>query len=216
MWETSAEIYYRNIDQLFDYVDFAQLAVNEHIETELLPGIGRAYGLEVSVKKNRGQSYGWLSYTLSRTERKVAGVNEGEWFLDNLDQPHNLTLVLNWQPNQRHSFVLNFNYATGRPTTAPIASYQEANGVFIPIYSERNQLRIPDFHRMDLAYTLGRGYKKKQKFRTSWTFSVYNIYGRRNAFSVFFTQEAFSNPKAFQLSILGQAFPAITFNLELI
>lgn len=216
LWETSMEVYYRNIDQLFDYVDFARLAVNEHIETELLPGIGRAYGLEVSVKKNRGRSYGWLSYTLSRTERKVAGVNQGAWFLDNLDQPHNLTLVLNWQPNQRHSFVLNFNYASGRPTTAPIASYQEANGVFIPIYSERNQLRIPDFHRMDLAYTLGRGYKKKQKFRTSWTFSVYNIYGRRNAFSVFFTQEAFSNPKAFQLSILGQAFPAITFNLELI
>ncbi len=216
LWETSAEVYYRAIDQLFDFKDFADLAINEDIETQLLSGIGRAYGMEWSIKKKRGGWHGWLSYTLSRIERQVAGISEGQWFPGNFDKPHDLSLVLNFQPNQRHTITINFNYSTGRPTTAPFAAYREINSFIVPVYSKRNQVRIPDYHRLDLAYTLGQGYKKNKKIKTSWTFSLYNVYGRRNAFNVFFTQQPFQPPKANQLAILGSIFPALTFNLETI
>jgi hypothetical protein len=86
----------------------------------------------------------------------------------------------------------------------------------VPIFSERNQLRIPAYHRLDFAYTLGKGYKKDQKIRTSWTFGIYNVYGRKNAFSVFFTQDGFGRPVANRLAILGSAFPSLTLNIELL
>ncbi|MBK7870526.1 MAG: carboxypeptidase-like regulatory domain-containing protein [Saprospiraceae bacterium] len=214
LWETSLEIYGRSIDQLFDYKDFAELAVNEHIETELLSGVGRAYGMELSIKKNKGLFNGFLSYTMSRTERKIEGINSGNWYPSNFDKPHDVSLVLNYQYNQRHTFTMNFTYGTGRPTTPPLGGYRTPNGLPVPIYTERNALRIPDYHRLDLAYTIGKGYKKDKKFKTSWTVSLYNVYGRKNAFSVFFTQTPFTSAQANQLSILGSIFPAITFNLE--
>jgi len=215
-WETSAEIYYRIIDELFDYRDFADLTVNEHLETELLPGEGRAYGLELSVKRTSGRLNGWISYTLSRSELKVQGVANDAWYPANFDKPHDLTLVLNYQPSKRHTLSLNFNYSSGRPTTGPIGSYTLDNGLKVLDYSARNQLRIPDYHRLDLAYTFGQGYNKNKRFKTSWTVSIYNVYGRRNAFSVFFTQQAFNPPKAKRLSVLGGVFPSLTFNFELI
>lgn len=217
LWETSIESYFRLIDQLFDYRDFASLAANEHIETELLSGKGRSYGLEMSIrKKQKGSIHGWLSYTLSRTARLVKGINQGEWYPSNFDKPHDFSLVLNLQPNRRHTFTLNFNYSTGRPTTPPVGRYLAENGLIIPVYAERNQLRIPDYHRLDIAYTLGQGYNRAKKFKTSWTLSLYNVYGRRNAFSVFFTQKPFQSPTANRLSVLGSVFPAITFNFETI
>ena len=216
LWESSVEVYYRAIDDLFDYIDFAQLDVNEHLETELVSGIGRAYGLEFSLKKKAGNFNGFLNYTLSRSEAQVEGINLGNWFPSNFDKTNDISLVLNLKANERNSFTLNFNYATGRPTTAPISFYTELNGLVVPIYSERNQLRGPDFHRLDIAYTIGQGYKKSKKFKTSWTFSIYNVYGRRNAFSIFFTQRPFNPPTTNQLSILGSAFPAITFNFEVL
>lgn len=213
-WETSVETYYRVIDHLFDYRDFATLTVNEHIETELLSGQGRAYGMEVSIRKKRGAVNGWLSYTLSRSERLVEGINRGNWYPSNYDKPHSLSLVLNLQANQRNTFTVNFNYSSGRPTTPPVARYQAGNGLVIPVYSERNQLRIPDYHRLDIAYTLGQSHNRTRKFKTSWTFSLYNVYGRRNAFSVFFTQQPFQRPVANRLAVLGSIFPAVTFNIE--
>lgn len=215
-WETSLETYFRIIDQLYDYRDFADLTVNEHIETELLTGKGRAYGMELSIKRKQGAVHGWLSYTLSRTERLIEGINQGDWYPSNFDKPHDLSLVLNFQPNQRHTITVNFNYSTGRPTTPPVGRYRADNGLIIPIYSDRNQLRIPDYHRLDIAYTLGQGYNKTKKFKTSWTLSLYNVYGRRNAFSVFFTQRPFQEPVANRLSVLGSIFPALTFNFETI
>lgn len=216
LWETSAEIYYRIVDQLFDYKDFADLNINDHLETELLAGEGRAYGLELSIKKKEGIFNGWLSYTLARTERLIEGINKGDWYPSNFDKPHDLSLVLNWQPNQRNTLTLNFNYGRGRPTTAPIGNFRDISGLTIPIYSQRNQLRIPDYHRIDIAYTLGKGYNRTKKFKTSWTISIYNVYGRRNAFSVFFTQGAFQLPVSNKLSILGSAFPSVTFNFEVL
>ena len=123
-------------------------------------------------------------------------------------------MVLNHQYNQRHSFSVNFVYNTGRPTTAPQGSYRSLSGVPIPIYSSRNWLRIPDYHRMDLAYTFGHGYKKRKKLKTSWTVSIYNLYARKNAFSVYFTQTPFTGAQANKLAVLGTVFPSITLDLE--
>jgi hypothetical protein len=203
------------MDHLIEYKDFADLNVNNHIETELASGHGRSYGLEVSVKKKRGLFNGWISYTLSRTERQVDEINNGEWYLSNLDKTHDVSIVGIFDFNERHSITINFNYATGRPTTAPIGSYLSENGLNIPIYSERNEFRIPDFHRLDISYTVGQGYNKSKRIKTSWSFSIYNLYGRKNPYSVFFVQKPFNFPTANQFSVLGSVLPSISFNIEL-
>ncbi len=214
LWETSCEVYVRQIDELFDYRDFADLLINPHIETELLSGIGRTYGIEFSVRKREGIVNGWASYTISRAEQKVNGINRGQWYPGSYDKTHVGALVINYQPNRRNTLTMNFNYSTGRPTTAPVGTYTSPDGLVIPAYSRRNQLRIPDYHRLDIAYTVGKGYKKDKRIQTSWTFSVYNVYGRKNAFSVFYTQAAFQHTQSNRLSILGSAFPALTLNFE--
>ena len=213
-WETSFELFYRNIDHLLEYKDFANLAANEHLSTELLDGTGRAYGSELSIKKKKGKMNGTLSYTLSRTERNVNTINKGEWYPSNFDKLHDFSLVLNYELNKRNNFALNFIFASGRPTTPPIGGYRTPQGTIIPVYSDRNQVRIPDYHRLDLSYTIGKGYRTDKKFKTSWTFSVYNFYARKNAFSVYYTQTPFSGTKTNRLAILGSMFPAITFNIE--
>ncbi len=214
--ETSVELFARVIDDAFDYKDFAELIVNDHLETEILAGEGRAAGVELSVKKKEGTYNGWVSYTYSRAERRIDGINKNNWYKSNFDQPHNASLVLNYNPNKRHTVTVNFNYSTGRPATPPLGNYVTDRGLAIPIYAERNQVRIPDYHRMDIAYTIDQGYKKTAKFKTSWTISLYNVYGRKNAFSVYYTQGAFNIPQANKLAILGSVFPAVTFNFEIL
>lgn len=214
-WETSLEFYGRRIDQLYDYIDFATLLVNDHVETDLLNGEGRAYGAEISIKKNTGALNGWLSYTYARSERKIEGINQGNWYLSNFDKTHDASLILNYNPNQRNTLSMNVTYSTGRPTTPPVGSFSTANNLVIPIYSARNSGRIPDYFRVDMSYTVGQGYKKDKKFRTSWTFSIYNVLGRKNPFSVFFTRSTFQRVQANRLAILGSVFPSLTVNLEL-
>jgi hypothetical protein len=215
-WETSAEVYSRDVDQLFDYKDFAVLTNNQQLETELLNGIGRSYGLELSVKKKVGEVYGSLSYTLSRSERQIEGINSGSWYPSNFDKPHDLSFVFNYQPNRRNTLSINFVYGSGRPTTPPVGNYVTSGGLVVPVYALRNAARIPDYHRLDIAYTLGKGYKRDKKFQTSWTISIYNVYARQNAFSVFFTQAAFRGAQANRLAVLGTAFPSLTFNFEIL
>jgi len=215
-WETSLEVFGRIIDEAFDYQDFAQLTMNPFLETEILSGEGRAGGVELSIKRKTGTWNGWMSYTLSRSERRIEGINNNDWYPSNFDKPHNMSLIVNYNPNQQHTVTINFNYSTGRPVNPPLGNYETNRGVIVPIFAERNQTRIPDYHRLDIAYTIGKGYRKTAKVKTSWTFSIYNVYGRKNAFSVFYTQGAFQRPQANQLAILGSAFPAVTFNLEIL
>ncbi len=215
-YETSLTLFGRQIDHLFEYRDFADLVVNDHLETELLEGEGRAYGIEFSLKKKTGPVNGTLSYTYSRSQRLVDGINKGDWYPSNFDKPHEGSLIFNYQPNQRNTVSFNFTFAQGRPTTPPVAGFLTENDLFVPIYSERNQFRIPNYQRLDFAYTLGQGYKKDRKFKLSWTISVYNLLGRKNAYSVFFERGGFNLPEAFQLSILGNAFPSLTLNFELL
>jgi hypothetical protein len=216
LWVTSIEGFYRNIDQLFDFRDFADLLVNEHLETELLPGIGRSYGVEFSINRQVGTIHGWLNYTYSKSQRKVKGINEGNWYVSNFDKPHDLTLITNFQINKRNSLSINFTYGTGRPITVPVNKYLVQNRVVVLNYSDRNAFRVPDYHRLDFSYTLAQGFRKSKKFKTSWTFSVYNLYGRRNAFSVFLEQGSTGGTKIKRLAVLGSAFPSLTFNFELL
>ncbi len=216
LWITSGEVFYRHIDQLFDYRDFADLIVNDHLETELVNGTGRAYGLELSIRRQVGTINGWLNYTYSRTERQIDEINNGSWYPANFNKPHDLSIVTNIQLNKRHQFSINFSFSSGRPITIPVDRHFLEDQFAVLNYSDRNAFRIPDYHRLDIAYTLGQGLHKSKRFKTSWTLSVYNVYARKNAFSVFLQQSGLGQPEIKRLAILGSAFPALTFNFELL
>ncbi len=219
-WETSLELYYKDIPQLVEYKDIPELLLNPFLESELLVGEGQIYGGELYIKKVRGIMTGWLSYTYSRSLRRVQGqfpeevINEGDWYPANFDQPHQINMATIFRLNKQHTVSFNFTYSTGRPITAPIADYQVGN-VIIPHYTERNQLRIPDYHRLDFSYTLEPNIIKRKRLKNTITFSIYNLYFRKNAFSIFYERrnDRFI-PDAFRLAVLGTAFPSITYNFR--
>jgi hypothetical protein len=212
-------IFYRKIDGLIDYKDFAKLLLNHHIETELLTGIGKAYGVELYFNKAYGQHRFEVNYTFSRTLRRVEAsvaqepVSGGEWYPSNYDKPHSLNVNYFFQIKSNSSLSVNFTYSTGRPTTAPVSSFSSNNVLTIPVYSLRNQYRIPDYHRLDVAYTVG-PWGKNDRWRNSLTLSVYNLYFRKNAFSVFFRQKPFSSVTAYRVAVLGSIFPAVTYDFK--
>ena len=220
--ETSIEAYYKKTDNLVEYKDGASLLLNETLEADLLEGKGRAYGLELQAKKKAGRLTGWASYVYSRSERQVNGefpeeqINLGKYYPSNYDKPHNVKIVSNFRITQRWSFAANFTYSTGRPTTAPYSKFRINNELFNNItvanFSQRNQYRIPDYHRLDISVTLSEGHRKYRKWKGSWTFSVYNVYGRKNAYSVFFKDIHGVPPMPYKLSILGVPFPSLTYN----
>ena len=218
--ETSVEIFYKDLSNIIDYKNGAQIVLRENIEQELLSGSGRAYGAEVFLKKKNGRLTGWLSYTYSKSERLVKGtleeetINKGNYYPASYDKPHVLSVVANHQITKRWSMGFNFTYSTGRPATVPIAKFI-INGTEIAYFSDRNQFRIPDYHRLDFSVSLAGSHKRKKILDGDWTFSIYNVYGRKNAYSVFFTNKVGSPPGAYKLSVLGTIFPSLTYNFKL-
>lgn len=218
-WETSVEAYYRDLENVIDYRDFPELFFNKHLETELIPGQGQAYGLEFYIKKKTGKFNGWLSYTYSRTfvkiedEERGENVNDGEWFPSKFDQPHNLSIVGNFNFNKTNQLSFNFTYATGRPLTAPDANYG-LDKYIIPNYSDRNEYRLPANHRLDISYTIQRGIFRTYRYKDSFTFSIYNLYARKNAYSIYFKRDKRNVFGAYKLSILGSIIPSITYNFH--
>jgi len=232
MYQLSTEVYYKWMYNILDYRDGADLLLNEYLETELLSGDGRAYGLELMMKKTKGRLTGWVAYTLARTERKVEGfqagdqfiegINNGDWYSANWDKPHDITVVGMYEISKKWDFGFNFTYSTGRPITYPQSKFFY-DGKNVPYYANRNENRVPDYHRLDLSFTLNPLKNENRKWKSSWIFSVYNLYGRRNPYSIFFrTQEGESagdvsnvfNTQAFQLSIIGIPVPAVTYNFK--
>jgi len=224
-YETSVEVYYKKLQNLLEYKNGAQLIMNRHIETDLLMANGYSYGIEFLIKKNSGRLNGWLSYTYSRTFRKTDGQLEGESINGNqyypsvYDRPHDLSAVMNYQISRRWRFSGNFVYSSGRPITLPEEKYEIGNYQVV-YYSDRNKYRMPPYHRMDVAITLDENLRKKRSWKGSWTFSVYNVYGRKNPYSVFYrkdgtvqstTQTEFS---LYKLSIIGIPVPSITYNFK--
>lgn len=218
--ETSAEIYYKQVYDLVEYKDGADLFLNPLIETELIPAFGKAYGVELLIRKNYGTLTGWVGYTYSRSLRKSEGlfpteiINRGRFFPANYDKPHDLTVVTNYKFNRRISLSTNFTYSTGRPITYPDAVFI-VDGYTVVQFTERNQARIPDYHRLDISLTIDKPLKQTQRFRGSWNFAIYNLYGRKNPYSVFFkpTYKG-SIPQAYRLAVLGSIFPSISYNFK--
>ena len=220
----STEVYFKSSKNQLEYVNGADLLINELIEGDLITGKGRAYGIELSLKKNIGKINGWISYTLSRSEMKTAGINENEWYPARFDQLHNLTLFANYDLSKRNSFSANFSFVTGAPVTAPTSRYT-VQGITIPYdyYNSRNGFRIPPTHRLDISFTrqLKRMKKgKKRKNKDELVFTIYNVYARKNPFSIFFHQEKERpklekvNTQATQFSILGIPIPSISYNFN--
>ncbi|SMG38602.1 Outer membrane receptor for ferrienterochelin and colicins [Marivirga sericea] len=219
-FEASAEFYYRDIENLIDYKNGANLFANDEIEEELVQGKGVAYGAEFYLKKNRGRLTGWVSYTYSRSliiidgESSSETINNGNPFPTNFDQPHNITFLGNFELSKRFDISANFQYNTGRPITYPESTF-DFNGIRIANYSERNQYRIPDYHRLDLSFHMASSLKKKKNIEADWTLTLYNVYSRRNAYSVFFrSSESLRVLNSYRLAIIGQIVPALTYNFK--
>jgi len=224
MYQVSVEAYYKDYQNLLDYKDNAELLLNDNVETELLQGQGRAYGLEFQIEKVKGRWTGWVSYTLSRSELLVEGINLNDWYPSNYDKTHDISVVAQYKLNEKWKFGGNFAFMTGRPITYPDSRYVY-EGIVVPNYTNRNGARTPSYHRLDLSATLTPQNKKDKVFfffkrpdtwESSWSFSLYNAYGRRNPYSIFFRQNE-NNPQvteAVRLSIFGSIIPGITYNLK--
>jgi hypothetical protein len=216
--ETSIEVYYKRLQNILDYKSGAQLVLNPHIETDVFNARGKAYGVEMMIRKRTGKLNGWFSYTYSRTMLRMddqqvgAIINNGKYYPSNYDKPHDATLVGNYAVNYRFSVSLNITYSTGRPITLPIGRYYY-NGSQRALYSDRNAYRIPDYFRSDLSLNIEGNHKVHQLTHNSFTIGVYNLTGRRNPYSVYYTSEN-GMINGYKLSIFGNAIPFINYNIR--
>ncbi len=216
--ETSAEIYYKRISNIADYKGGTKLVMNESIEQALVGVMGKSYGVELSIKKTEGRVRYSIGYTYSRTFLKSTGkfsdeiINSGEWFPANFDKPHDLILTFNYLFSRRISFSSNYTYSTGRPITYPISSYYMGDKLLIH-YSERNKYRIPDYSRLDISLQFSGNLRSRKIVHPNWTFSVYNLLGRQNVYSIYFRNEK-NTITGYKLSIFGQAIPSVTFSFD--
>ncbi len=211
-FETSAEVYYKDMTDLVDYKDGANVLLNEHVEADLVFGNGRSFGLEMLVKKRLGTFTGWIGYTLSKTENKFNAINDGRWFSARQDRTHDISIVGMYDINERISVSATWIYYTGDAVTMPSGQYL-IDGNIVPLYTERNGYRMPDYHRLDLGLTL-KG-RETSKFKSSWNFSIYNAYARQNAYSISF-RESESIPgtmESVQFSLFS-IVPSVTWNFK--
>ncbi len=222
------EGFYKEVQNRIDYIDGADLIANDAIEQVILNGEARAYGLEFLFRKNEGALTGWVSYTLSRSEQRTpgrvptfdngrsnqeTGINNGEWYSTPFDKTHDLAIYGNYELNKKWSFNTNFIYQTGQPTNFPVGQF-DFQGLVVPFFGQRNQTRLPDYHRMDIAATLRPKRNPKKKFQSEWVFSVYNVYNRMNAASINFRQnEDTGRNEAIRTAIFG-VVPAVTYNFK--
>jgi len=215
-YEASAEIYYKSTANVVDYINSADLFFNDALEADLLSGEGRAYGLELYVKKGKGKTTGWISYTLARSERIIEGINNDEWFPNRYDRTHNGNININRQINKRWSYSVGFTFATGTPSTFP-TNRVDVQGWILPhnVNNERNAFRIPAYHRLDASLTLDGKDRPERRWSGQGVLSFYNIYGRRNPYLFFFQQnEAGNGTEAIQFSVIASIIPSLTYNFK--
>ncbi|MEO0896946.1 MAG: carboxypeptidase-like regulatory domain-containing protein [Bacteroidota bacterium] len=217
--EGSIELYVKRVQNILDFKGGAQLVLNPYVETEILSGLGRGYGAEFYLRKKKGKLNGWISYTYSRIFTQITGefpeetINRGEWFPATVDKPHDFSLVGTYQFSRRFSVSTNVAYSTGRPITYPVGKYQLGSSTLLS-YSLRNQFRIPDYFRWDIAINLEGNHKLKKLVDSSWSLSVYNVLGRRNPFSIFFVSGT-SGIQGYRLSIFGRPITTLTYNFKI-
>ena len=221
-YSLETEVFYKDIQNRIDYINGANLVANNEIETVILNGQARAYGLEVLLKKNEGNFKGWLAYTLSKSEQQTLGrtdiepgINNGEWYSSAFDKTHDISINASYELSKKWTFNTNFLFQTGQPTNYPVGQY-EIQGINVPIYDDnrRNSDRLPAYHRLDISATLTPDKNKNREWKGEWVFGIYNIYGRQNAASINFrrNQETMRN-EAIQTSIFGLV-PSVTYNFK--
>ena len=229
-YSIETEVYYKDVQNRLDYRDGADLIAQNQIETIVLSGKSRSYGLELSLKKNTGNFKGWISYTLSNTEQKVVGttegatgINNGNWYKSPYHKLHDLSITTSYSFSKKWKAGANFVYQSGKPVTYPNGQYEiNLNGDYtqssgtlkVPVYSNRNEFRLPSYHHLDISATYTPKQKRPRKWKGEWVFSIYNLYGRRNAASIAFLQnEETRRNEAVRTSIFGFT-PSFTYNFK--
>jgi hypothetical protein len=217
-FEASAELYYKEIKNMVDFKGGTNLVMDENIEKDIVNVRGKAYGVELVLKKTEGKLRYSIGYTYSRTFIKSIGkfsdeiINSGKWFPANFDKPNDLVVTFNYLFSRRLSFSSNYVYSTGRPITYPIATYRVSDKLMVT-YSDRNEYRIPDYSRLDLSLRVSGNLKSHRIAHPYWTFSVYNVLGRQNVYSIYFKKEG-DIVKGYKLSVFGRAIPSVTFSFD--
>jgi hypothetical protein len=203
---------------MLDFKGGTNLIMNDNIEKDIINMKGKAYGLELVLKKTEGKIRYSIGYTYSRTFVKSIGtfsdeiINSGKWFPANFDKPNDLVVTFNYLFSRRISFSSSYTYSTGRPITYPIATYDISDKLLVT-YSDRNEYRIPDYSRLDVSLKVSGNLKSHRIAHPNWTFSVYNLLGRENVYSIYFkNQGEFVN--GYKLSVFGRAIPSVTFSFD--
>ena len=214
----TADVYYKTFKNQVEYKNGANLFLNENLETQLLPSDGYSYGLELGAYKTLGKLTGNVNYTYSVTKRKTTSafasenLNNGNFYPSNYDRPHIINLTANYKLNTKWSGGLFFTYQTGRPTTQPTGKFS-LNGEQFFTYSDRNAFRISDTHRLDVSFTYTPEKNDGRRWKGSWTFGAYNVYSRKNAFSVYSSIRN-NTLKSYQFSVIGSIIPFVTYNFK--
>ncbi|RYG25478.1 MAG: TonB-dependent receptor, partial [Chitinophagaceae bacterium] len=219
-YSLETEAFYKRLKNRVDYIDGANLIANEAIEQVVLPGLARAYGLELLFRKHSGKFTGWVSYTLSRSEQQTPGrnaiepgINNGQWYKTGFDKTHNLAITGSYSLSEKWNFGANFALQSGQPATFPNGQY-EFQGIIVPSYGLRNEERLAAYHHLDISATYIPKPAKKKGWQSEWVFSVYNLYNRMNAASLSFRQnEDTGANEAVRLSIFG-VIPSVTYNFK--
>lgn len=218
-YEFSVEGFYKRIANILDFKDGSDLVLNPQLETALLSGVAKSYGVEFSLTKAFGRLSGNLNYTYSRSLRKVAGqspeetINQGNYYPSNYDQPNILNFNWKYGLSKRFFLTSNFTYRTGRPVTIPYA-YSDVEHITIVDFSGRNQYRAPDYHRLDLAIVMEGNHRRKKIWDGTWVLSLYNVYARKNVYTIFYKKNAYGLQQAYQMSIVGTILPSLSYRFR--
>lgn len=212
MFETSVEAYYKALHNVIDFAEHSDLHLNPYLESEIRTGEGRAYGVELSLKKNSGRLTGFVNYTLSRSERSIPEINNGKTYLAPYDKTHAINISLNYALSRRWSFSAAWIFASGMPVTYPTGRF-EIGGEYFPIYSGRNEYRKPAYHRLDLSLNFVPKPDSKKRWKGEWNFSIYNAYARKNPWMITFRQADTPTPTAEMIYLFG-VVPSVTYNFK--
>lgn len=213
MFETSVEVYYKDLYNVIDFREHANLMLNGKLDGEIRTGTGRAYGVELMVKKNKGRLNGFVNYTLSRSERTIPEINDGKTYLAPYDRTHTFNIMANYDISPQWSVSATWMYATGNPTTYPVGRFVIGGEIF-PIFTERNALRMPDYHRLDVSVTYRPRRAEEKRWRGEWNFSVYNAYNKKNPWMITFRQELDTGLPYAEMIYLFGIVPSITYNFR--
>jgi hypothetical protein len=217
-FEASAELYYKRISNMVDFKGGTHFIMDDNIEKDIVNVRGKAYGLELVLKKTEGKIRYSIGYTYSRTFVKSISnfseemINSGKWFPANFDKPNDLVVTLNYIFSRRFSFSANYIWSTGRPITYPVATYHMYDDLLVD-YSDRNKYRIPDYSRLDISLNLKGNLRSHRTAHPDWTFSVYNLLGRQNVYSIYFKREG-DLYNGYKLSVFGRAIPSVTLSFD--